>query len=630
MPGPISDARFISDFSPARAVGFSGGPHAYFSGRRFPQRQGSSEQIVMSRSECSRLQLFFRAEGLADTDTFSKSDPYLVLYERRNSASSGAGGGRMLIGRTEIINNNLNPRWTTSFTVPFHFESRQIFDAELYDDDGKGPGGGDDALGVVSFQLAHVVGSAAATLKQRVTNGKGSLFVTGVETSESANRRDTIRLQFAGRDLRKMDTFGLSDPYFRLFRLQPNGTKTQLHLSNVIDKTLTPIWQPVEFKVRDLCGADPAALTLRFEMFDKDFFSDDSMGWFECSFNDLLEVGAGRKTFDPRKPHKPDNRYGVIYLAKCELRQVPSFTQLLATGLQMNVMVSIDFTGSNGDPRMPTSLHYMNPMSPNQYVRAIMSVGDILMEYDTDKQIPAFGFGARLPDGNVNMCFHLNFEQNPYVQGIQGVLDSYGRALATVMLSGPTNFSPTVTTANRLSRSSPGVYTVLLILTDGDITDMQATIDAICDADDAPLSIIIVGVGNGCDFALMNQLDGDTEPLRSSRGKPCRRDLVQFVPFRDFAMAPPMMLAAAVLEELPNQVVDWALLSGYRPPVVSTGVQLGAAAPMQPLPQPAIVPYTVAPPSCGAPLSHDNGAPSCELQRPLPPPPSCQPQPGCT
>lgn len=38
-------------------------------------------------------------------------------------------------------------------------------------------------------------------------------------------------------------------------------------------------------------------------------------------------------------------------------------------------------------------------------------------------------------------------------------------------------------------------YTILLILTDGAIMDMQQTIDAIVAASGLPLSIVIVGVG---------------------------------------------------------------------------------------------------------------------------------------
>jgi len=49
-----------------------------------------------------------------------------------------------------------------------------------------------------------------------------------------------------------------------------------------------------------------------------------------------------------------------------------------------------------------------------------------------------------------------------------------------------------------------------------------------------PLSIIFVGVGNA-NFDKMDALDGDDEPLYSKKYKKYReRDIVQFVPYRDF------------------------------------------------------------------------------------------------
>jgi len=75
-------------------------------------------------------------------------------------------------------------------------------------------------------------------------------------------------------------------------------------------------------------------------------------------------------------------------------------------------------------------------------------------------------------------------------------------------------------------------YTTLLILTDGQITDENLTIDAIIEASGLPMSIIIIGIGNA-DFSSMDVLDGDGGLLRS-RNNPTRfaqRDVVQFVPF---------------------------------------------------------------------------------------------------
>ena len=67
-------------------------------------------------------------------------------------------------------------------------------------------------------------------------------------------------------------------------------------------------------------------------------------------------------------------------------------------GMEMNFVVAIDFTASNGSPTDPKSLHYnQDHNKPNQYVQAIRAVGDIVQDYDTDKLFPVYGFGARIP-----------------------------------------------------------------------------------------------------------------------------------------------------------------------------------------------------------------------------------------
>ena len=62
---------------------------------------------------------------------------------------------------------------------------------------------------------------------------------------------------------------------------------------------------------------------------------------------------------------------------------------------------------------------------------------------------------------------------------------------------------------------------------------MDRTRDAIVYASGLPMSLIIVGVGEA-DFSDMNFLDGDNGTLKGANGRPALRDIVQFVPFRDF------------------------------------------------------------------------------------------------
>ena len=73
-------------------------------------------------------------------------------------------------------------------------------------------------------------------------------------------------------------------------------------------------------------------------------------------------------------------------------------------------------------------------------------------------------------------------------------------------------------------------YYVLLIITDGIITDMPNTMNAVIDASYLPMSIIIVGVGDA-DFDAMDALDAD-DSLLAYGNKKALRDIVQFVPYR--------------------------------------------------------------------------------------------------
>jgi hypothetical protein len=78
------------------------------------------------------------------------------------------------------------------------------------------------------------------------------------------------------------------------------------------------------------------------------------------------------------------------------------------------LITCIDFTGSNGIQTAPSSLHYVtaNKMSP--YEQALYEVSKILLDYDFDKLVPTYGFGAKvkMPTYNtqnkVHHCFPLN------------------------------------------------------------------------------------------------------------------------------------------------------------------------------------------------------------------------------
>ena len=192
----------------------------------------------------------------------------------------------------------------------------------------------------------------------------------------------------------------------------------------------------------------------------------------------------------------------------------------------------------------------------------------MLEYYDHDKQFPTWGFGGvTRPGGAAEHCFNLvQGSPDATAAGISGIMDAYNSAVQTVQLSGPTIFSQVVQTASAMATSGcdGSAYYVLLIITDGVITDMEATRDAIVAACDVPLSILIVGVGNA-NFDRMEELDGDDTVLRDSRGRVAKRDIVQFVAFRDFAHKSPQTFSSELLAEIPAQLIGFMKSRGIQP-----------------------------------------------------------------
>jgi hypothetical protein len=300
--------------------------------------------------------------------------------------------------------------------------------------------------------------------------------------------------------------------------------------------------------------------------------SHDLIGEATATMQQLLTPGAQleliNQKYAVKKKHYKNS--GIIRVVQCRLEVLPTFMDYIAGGTEIGLVVAVDFTASNGDPKQRTSLHYLTPTEPNEYAKAIIAVGEILAPYDSDNMYPVYGFGAKVPPAmKTSHMFPLTFnEQRPEVFGVKGMLDAYYSALQQVQLYGPTNFAPTIRAcaarASEMFQSRHDVqsYLILLIITDGEITDMDDTVSEIVGASELPMSIVIVGVGNER-FENMQILDGDDGGLRA-RGRAASRDIVQFVPFREYRNNP-ARLAADTLAEIPEQFLSFMKANNIRP-----------------------------------------------------------------
>nr|XP_027789117.1 copine-7 isoform X1 [Marmota flaviventris] len=512
----------------------------------------------------SKVELRLSCRHLLDRDPLTKSDPSVVLLQQAQSQW-------VQVGRTEVVRSSLHPVFSKVFTVDYYFEEVQRLRFEVYDTHGpSGLSSQDDFLGGMECTLGQIVAQKKMTrpllLKLGRTAGKSSITVVAEDIS---GNNGYVELSFQARKLDDKDLFSKSDPFLELFRINRDGSEQLVYRTEVVKNNLSPVWEPFKVSLNSLCSCEETR-PLKGLVWDHDSRGrHDFIGEFSTTFAEMQKAfSEGRAQWEcvnaKYKQRKRSYRNsGVVVLAGLELHRVHSFLDYIMGGCQIHCTVAIDFTASNGDPRNSCSLHHIDPRQPNEYLRALVAVGEVCQDYDSDKRFSALGFGARIPPKyEVSHDFAINFNpEDDECEGIQGVVEAYQNCLPQVQLYGPTNVAPIISKVARMAAveertGEASQYYILLILTDGVVTDMADTREAIVRASHLPMSIIIVGVGNA-DFTDMQTLDGEDGVLRSPRGEPALRDIVQFLPFRELKSASPAALAKCVLAEVPKQMVEY-------------------------------------------------------------------------
>ena len=215
--------------------------------------------------------------------------------------------------------------------------------------------------------------------------------------------------------------------------------------SEVIESNLIPTWSGAFIPVQQLCNGDYDR-PIRFEVHDWDpDGSTDYMGSFQASLRDLLTGGNHERPVieEEKKKKKSYQDSGAICCKSAEIVQNHSFLDYIRGGCQLNFMVAIDFTGLMAFHHHQD--HYIDPMNHvlNEYQQAILSVGPVVQEYDSDKRFPVYGFGAQI-NGKTSHAFLIGGDD---VSGVDGIMNAYRDCVTGVELAGPTLFAPIILTA---------------------------------------------------------------------------------------------------------------------------------------------------------------------------------------
>lgn len=463
-----------------------------------PQTSTASQLLINMR-----LQLSLATQDLPKTLLGGAPNPFAVVID----ASSHSGGGQQqqeqeqqqqqLLGQTEVLKKTCDADWTKLFYIEnWDFGKPRQLVVTIYN--------GKQAMSTVLFEVGDILGAPGSRLaKQLEKDGKG-IIVAHVEEATSAG---ILKFQLRGWNLvnveRGLGLLNKSDPFFELQRWHASARAWDVVFrSAVVNNDLEPLWNESYVEVHALCGGRQTKQKFRLAMYDDNGNGKrKEMGHVLLSVHDMVsavnpsalsssdcvneepgftltlgnrEMGkvlvavaevTGAVTDDTHvsPPVEPVEEVEDIVGASSTSRGIsvdneeeeivvgkPNFVAYVSGGCELRVVVAIDATASNGNPREKSSLHYFRDNGRNTYEEVLFSLCSTLSKYDSDQKYPVFGFGAKQGSG-VSHCFPMGSIKE--VEGVDGILDAYRTAFRSgIVMSSPRIFSEVIRRATQDAR----------------------------------------------------------------------------------------------------------------------------------------------------------------------------------
>lgn len=587
----------------------------YAGGRRIKRQDSRLAWDSRVTAPYIKLDLVMECHRLPKKNSFSQSDAFCCLWEippghRINSKKVSKLPARheKELGRTEVIRENRNPSFKTTFRLEYKFQEEQHYVVRVYNEDliYSTDLKEHDFVGGCFFTLGELMGAGGCAVARPLNHSKSFLILIGQEIIET---REVLEFRFAGQDLGELarkrknkqvgkeiakdvfDTIQKAniaknianalekfDLYFRLEKLnKEDQTWKTVWKSEVVKDSQSPTWDGARIPLQLLCDDDPNT-TMRITLWDYHKFSPDIIvGFVETTVNELiLKASRGIPVFNVMIEKKRILRgtklkkAGVLKVLKSNILQIPSMLQYISGGCRMDLMFAIDCTIANGDWRDEASQHYHSSTWLNDYQAAIHKIATVFGAFEGKKDYTLWGYGATLNGQQT----HAPFLMGEKLTDADALIEAYDRHFSEDNSSfdlGKDGYLKPVIQAGMYkavkSNQQSQCYSTLVILTTGEVTDLTESIDVICAAaEDAPMSIVIIGVGTG-DFQCMEILVGygdESGKLRHSNGVPITRELVSFVTFQEFGGNASQCVLEA-LREVPEQFVQYYSNAGITP-----------------------------------------------------------------
>eukprot|EP01084_Bolivina_argentea_P024001 44805_1 len=114
-----------------------------------------------------KVDLFISCKDLVKKDFDSESDPFCVVYIRKNNHFEE-------IGRTETVKDNEYPEFATQFKMDYYFEEEQILRFDVFDEDKKGSKKlkDHDFIGSATMILGEIIHEKGQIMMKKLLNKK--------------------------------------------------------------------------------------------------------------------------------------------------------------------------------------------------------------------------------------------------------------------------------------------------------------------------------------------------------------------------------------------------------------------------------------------------------------------------
>lgn len=411
--------------------------------------------------------------------------------------------------------------------------------------------------------------------------------------------RSSYHMGFNCIEVKDVDFFTTSDPFVRMFRPTdiyitaiskddiPEKAWLLLHQTEYVSGDLNPKFQPFAISKWNFCRSNPDAI-IRFEIWDHSRLGMHKK--ISTAFTTLGRIQNGTdkclNTYDEKSKFA-----GGIYFNLFEEKKFYMFDQYIDAGVQLRLMMAVDCSLSTKD------MHKINSdCIPDLFEIAIKQVSTVLIAKEKTHRFGFLGFGAKV-DGLKHPTFAFNqaeSKRNPSVSSVNHALELYRSVYPQIEPEEQANLSSVIERVHFMMKHQDKrdfkVYTLLVVLTDGQVSDEQAVIDKIVECSNYPLSIVMVGVGQGnfdyfefletgmklseqTEKPKKNKKDKEemgsprkkfVKRLKSSKGEEAFRRIVRFVHFPNY-LGKPKELEDALLRDVPRQMTEFYNYMKFHP-----------------------------------------------------------------